>query len=201
MNEKTRLQAEIKAMQKYREEAKELIEKLNMSTKDVNVSADMEIERIKKRIEMDLAELSQYVSDDIYGTRSISVSKYVEKSGEYPLAHFKIQFGEKSYSVNESVGVTEYKIAIVENCHSYAAVYADGLWADNYPEVARHKRWGKERTINTVIEILCRNWNEIINGAYAEIKRAYKEDTERKLKDTLQKQENSVLRYETLSTV
>lgn len=201
MNEKTRLQAEIKAMQKYREEAKELIEKLNISTKDVNESADMEIERIKKRIEVDLVELSQYVSDDIYGTRNISVSKYVEKDGEYPLAHFEIRFNGKPYSVNESVGVTEYKIAIVENCHSYAAIYADGLWGDNYPDVARHRRWGKERTINTVIEILCRNWNEIINGAYAEIKRVYKEDTERKLKDTLQKQENSVLRYETLSIV
>lgn len=205
MNEKKKLQVEIKAMQTYREEANELIEKINMSIKDVNASADMEIERIKERIEKDLVELSQYISDDIYSTKRISLSKYVEKqksdSGEYPIAYFEIYFDGESYSVNESVGVTEYKIAIVENCHSYAAVYADGLWADNYPEVARCKNWGKGRTINTVIEILCQNWNEIINGAYIEIKRAYKEDTEKKLKDTLQKQENSVLRYETLSGV
>ncbi|MEE1256269.1 MAG: hypothetical protein UHN47_07125 [Lachnospiraceae bacterium] len=205
MNEKEKLQIEIKAMQKYREKANELIEKLNMSTREVNASADMEIARIKKRIEKDLIELSQYVSNDIPSTKRISLSHYVEKqkkdNREYPIAHFKIYFDGKPYSVNESVGVTEYKIAIVEECHSYAAVYADGLWADNYPEVARRRSWGKDMNINNVTEILCRNWNEIINGAYTEIKRAYKEDTEKKLKDTLQKQENSVLRYETLSGI
>ena len=205
MNEKTKLQTEIKAMQKYREEANDLIEKLNKATSTVNASADKEIKRIKKKIEKDLAELSQYVSNDIPATKTISLRNYVEKEqrdgGVYPIACFEIQFNGKPYSVNESVGVTEYKISIVEKHFSYAAVYADGLWADNYPEVANRKKWGDGRNINTVTEIVCRNWTEIINGAYEEIKKAYKDDTEQKLNSALKTQEDSILRYESLSNV
>ena len=202
MNPKTKLQAEIKAMQKYREEANDIIEKLNKSTSTVNASADKEIKRIKKRIAKDLEELRQYVSDDIYKTKTISLYNYVEKDDDgYPQASFEIYFDGKPYSVNSSVGVTEYKIAIVEKRSSYSAVYADGMWADDYPDAARQKNWGKNYNVNSIIEILCRNWPEMINGAYEEIKQAYKKDTEQKLNESLKKQEASMLRYESLSKI
>ena len=205
MEQKAKLQAEIKVMQKYREEADALINKMNASTEKVNISAEMEIKKIKERIEKDVLELKQYISDDVYSTRKISLYNYVEKekgsNGEYPIAHLEIQFREKVYSIDSDTGLEEYEIAIVETCHSYSPVYADGHWADEFPNVVRKRRWGKDRNVTAVIEILCRNWNDIINGAYAEIKRAYQNDTESKLKKALNAQEKAVLRYEALSNV
>lgn len=198
---KKKLQAEIKAMQKYREEAKELIEKINISTKETNKEIKEEIKRIKKQIEEDLNELVQYTSKEVPCTITINVYKYIEKDEEgYPKAHFEIQFGRKQYGIADTNPI-ECKIAIVEKFSSYAPVYGDGLWADDYPETAKKRRWGKSNSINEVIEILCRNWDSIINGAYEEIKKAYKEKTEYQIKEALKKQEETILRHETLSNV
>lgn len=48
------------------------------------------------------------------------------------------------------------------------------------------KNYGRDKNIQTVIEILCRNWDSILKGAYQKIKEAYRKDTEKKLQETLQ---------------
>lgn len=186
--QKNDLQAEIKSLQEYRKEAEILIEKINSVTAKMESDVVNDIERIKKQIVKDLKELFSYVSPDIYKTRSISVKDFVERDekGSYPLAYFSIEFGQKIYSMDSSTGVTQYEIAIMEDCHSYSAVYADGHWADEYPNVARLRNYGRNKNIQTVIEILCRNWDSILEGAYQKIKEAYQEDTEKKLLEALQ---------------
>lgn len=200
------LQAEIRSLQEYRKEAESLIMKMNSVTEKLNESADEEISRIKKKIEGDLKELSLYTSEEIYSTRHISVSEFVEKDkkGKYPTAHFSIQFGGDAYPVNREQGVAKYTIAIVEDCHSYSAIYADGLWADDFPGIAKMRRFGKNdngesRNINDVIEILCRNWDAILDGAYTKVKEAYNQDTEKKLKNAVKTSENANVRYSRLN--
>ena len=200
------LQAEIRSLQSYRKEAESLIRKMNSVTEKINESANEEISRIKKIIEKDLKELSLYVSEEIYSTKHISVSEFVEKDkeGNYPTAHFSIQFGYEAYPVDCEKGVAKYKIAIVEDCHSYSAIYADGLWADDFPGIAKMRRFGKNdngesRNINDVIDILCRNWDAVLDGAYSKIKEAYKKDTEKALKNAVKASENANVRYNRLS--
>lgn len=200
------LQAEIRSLQEYRKEAESLILKMNSVTEKINESADEEISRIKKKIEKDLKELSLYVSDEIYPTKHISVSEFVEKDkeGKYPTAHFSMQFGYDAYPVDCEKGVAKYKIAIVEDCHSYSAIYADGLWADDFPGIAKMRRFGKNdngesRDIKDVIDILCRNWDSVLDGAYTKIKEAYKKDTEKKLENAVKASEDANVRYSRLS--
>lgn len=196
------LQAEIRSLQEYKKEAESLILKMNSVTEKINESADEEISRIKKIIEKDLKELSLYVSEEIYSTKHISVSEFVEKDkeGEYPTAHFSIQFGYDAYPVDCEQGVAKYEIAIVEDCHSYSAIYADGHWADEYPNVARLRNYGRDKNIQTVIEILCRNWDSILEGAYQKIKEAYRKDTEKKLQETLQENTEVQIRRSRLNS-
>ncbi|MBT9841474.1 hypothetical protein [Blautia sp. MCC283] len=185
---KNDLQTEIKALQEYRREAESLIEKINSVTKKMENDVVNDIEKIKKQIAEDMNEMFSYVSPDIYETQSISVRDFVERDekGTYPLAYFSIKFGQKIYSMDSNTGLTPYEIAIMEDCYSYSAIYADGHWADEYPNVARQKNYGRDKNIQTVIEILCRNWDSILKGAYQKIKEAYRKDTEKKLQETLQ---------------
>ena len=164
--QKNDLQAEIKSLQEYRKEAEILIEKINSVTAKMESDVVNDIERIKKQIVKDLKELFSYVSPDIYKTQSISVRDFVERDekGSYPLAYFSIKFGQKIYSMDSNTGLTQYEIAIMEDCHSYSAIYADGHWADEYPNVARQRNYGRDKNIQTVIEILCRNWDSILEG-------------------------------------
>ena len=123
---------------------------------------------------------------------------FVEKNEKgYCAIALKIEFGQKSYSVDCNTGLTEYKIAIVEDGFSYSAIYGDGLWADDYPNVARLRRF-KRKNIYETIEVLCRNWDSILEGAYTKIKEAYQNDTEEKLKLTLTKLEDVSVRYSKL---
>lgn len=144
--QKNDLQAEIKSLQEYRKEAEILIEKINSVTVKMESDVVNDIERIKKQIVEDLNEMFSYVSPDIYKTQSISVKDFVERDekGTYPLAYFSIKFGQKIYSMDSNTGLTQYEIAIMEDCHSYSAIYADGHWADEYPNVARQRNYGRD---------------------------------------------------------
>lgn len=187
--QKKDLQTEIKALQEYRKEAEILIEKINSVTAKMESDVVNDIERIKKQIVKDLKEMFSYVSPDIYETQSISVRDFVERDGKgsYPLAYFSIKFGQKIYSMDSNTGLTKYEIAIVEDRYTNSAIYADGHWADEYPNIARQRNYGRDKNIQTVVEILCRNWDSILEGAYQKIKEAYRKDTEKKLQETLQK--------------
>lgn len=205
MNSISKIQSEIKAIQKYREEANKLISKINASVEKVNLSSEDQIKKIKKKIEKDLQELRQYASDGIYRTCRINLGKYVEKKPDtdYPLAYFEIVLNGVAniHDVDSDAGVSKYNVAIVESCHSYAPVYADGHWADEYPNTARIRNWGKNRNITEVIEILCRNWDSIIAGAYEEIKLAYQKDTEKQLEEALEQEEKAIIKHDALSAV
>lgn len=205
MNNISKIQSEIKAIQKYREEANRLINKINASVEKINLSSEEQIEKIKKKIEKDLQELRQYTSKDIYKTCRISLRDYVEKEPgtDYPLAYFEIILNSVAniHDVDSDAGVSKYNVAIVESCHSYAPVYADGHWADEYPNTARVRNWGKNRNITEVIEILCRNWDSIIAGTYEEIKLAYQKDTKKQLNEALEQEEKAITKYDALSTV
>ena len=206
MKEISKIQSEIKAIKKYREEANELIKRINNSVSEINSSSEMKIKVIKEKIAADVTELKTYMSEDIYTTKSISLYNYVEKeksaNGDYyyPLANFIIRFNCKCYSIDHEAIQSEYGIAIIENCHSYAPIYADGHWADEFPDIASVRNWGKQRNVIDLIEILCRNWNKIIEGAYTEIKLAYQKDTENKLHSTLKTEEDALIRYNALCT-
>ena len=205
MNNISKIQSEIKAIQKYREEANKLISKINTSVEKVNLSSEEQIKKIKKKIEKDLQELRQYTSKDIYNTCRISLRDYVEKEPgtDYPLACFEIVLNGVSsvYDIDSNAGVTKYDIAIKERCLSNSPVYADGHWADEYPDIAKSRKWGNNRSANDIIEILCRNWDSIIAGAYEEIKLAYQKDTEKQLKGALEQQEKAITKHDTLSAV
>lgn len=198
---KNDLQTEIKALQEYRKEAESLIEKINSVTERMESDVASDIERIKKQIVEDLNEMSSYASPSIYETQHISVRDFVERDekGYYPLAYFSIEFGQKIYSMDSNSGVTQYEIAIMEDCHSYSAIYADGHWADEYPNVARLRNYGGNKNIQTVIEILCRNWDSILEGAYQKIKEGYRKDIEKELKSTLQKNSEMQVRRSRLN--
>ena len=187
--QKNDLQAEIKALQEYRREADILIGKINSVTAKMESDVVNDIEKIKKQIVKDLKELFSYVSPDIDATQSISVKDFVERdeNGSYPLAYFSIKFGQKIYSMDSNTGLTQYEIAIVEDRYTDSAIYADGHWADEYPNSARQRNYGRDKNIQTVVEVLCRNWDSILEGAYQKIKEAYRKDTEKKLQETLQK--------------
>ena len=152
-----------------------------------------------------LQELRQYTSKDIYNTCRISLRDYVEKEPgtDYPLACFEIVLNSVAniHDVDSDAGGSKYNVAIVESCHSYAPVYADGHWADEYPNTARVRNWGKNRNITEVIEILCRNWDSIIAGAYEEIKLAYQKDTEKQLNEALEQEEKAITKHDALSVV
>ena len=190
--DKNKLQAEIETLKTYGKEAKLLIEKLNSITQEVNNAAEDEISRIKKKIETDLEELSKYVSDDISNTKEINISEYLDKTEEnYPVVYLNIQFGQKNYSPNERPSNDTYvrhDIAIVEPCSIYESgtCYADGEWSNSKKE---H------------IEILCRNWDKIIEGAYEKIKEAYKKDTEKKITNAIDSSEKANVRYSALSSI
>ena len=186
---KNELQIEIKTLREYRNEAESLIEKINSTTEKMESDITIDIERIKKQIIEDLNEMASYVSPDIYATLNISAGDFVERDESecYPLVHFSINFGQKIRSMDSDTGFTQYEIAIMEDCHSFSAIYADGHWADEYPNVASKRNYGRDKNIQTVIEILCRNWDSILEGAYQKIKEAYRKDTEKKLQKTLQK--------------
>lgn len=187
--QKNDLQAEIKALQEYRREADILIGKINSVTAKMESDVVNDIEKIKKQIVEDLKELFSYVSPDIDATQSISVKDFVERdeNGSYPLAYFSIKFEQKIYSMDSNTGLTQYEIAIVEDRYTNSAIYADGHWADEYPNIARQRNYGRDKNIQTVVEILCRNWDSILEGAYQKIEEAYRKDTEKKLQETLQK--------------
>ena len=106
MKEISKIQSEIKAIKKYREEANELIKRINNSVSEINSSSEMKIKVIKEKIAADVTELKTYMSEDIYTTKSISLYNYVEKeksaNGDYyyPLANFIIRFNCKCYSID-----------------------------------------------------------------------------------------------------
>lgn len=79
MKEISKIQSEIKAIKKYREEANELIKRINNSVSEINSSSEMKIKVIKEKIAADVTELKTYMSEDIYTTKSISLYNYVEK--------------------------------------------------------------------------------------------------------------------------
>ena len=199
---KNELQVEIKTLREYQNEAESLIEKINSTTEKMESDITIDIERIKKQIVEDLNEMSTYVSPDIYATRSISVSDFVERDekGSYPLAYFSIKFGQKIYSMDSNTGLTQYEIAIMEDCYSFSAIYADGHWADEYLNVASKRNYGRGKNIQIIIEILCRNWDSILEGAYQKIKEAYRKDTEKKLQETLQKNTEVQVRLSRLNS-
>ena len=198
---KNELQVEIKTLREYRNEAESLIEKINSTTKKMESDITIDIEKIKKQIVEDLNEMVSYVSPDIYATQIISAGDFVERDESecYPLAHFSINFGQKIRSMDSDTGFTQYEIAIMEDCHSFSAIYADGHWADEYPNVANKRKYGRDKNIQTVIEILCRNWDSILEGAYQKIKEVYRKDTE-KLQKTLQKNTEVQVRLSRLNS-
>lgn len=73
MKEISKIQSEIKAIKKYREEANELIKRINNSVSEINSSSEMKIKVIKEKIAADVTELKTYMSEDIYTTKSISL--------------------------------------------------------------------------------------------------------------------------------
>lgn len=66
MKEISKIQSEIKAIKKYREEANELIKRINNSVSEINSSSEMKIKVIKEKIAADVTELKTYMSEDIY---------------------------------------------------------------------------------------------------------------------------------------
>ena len=50
MKEISKIQSEIKAIKKYREEANELIKRINNSVSEINSSSEMKIKVIKEKI-------------------------------------------------------------------------------------------------------------------------------------------------------
>ena len=199
--DKKNLQAEIKAMQEYRKEAEELIEKMNHSVTELNRSSEKTIEQIKKQIEQDLEELSHYVSDEIYKTKDIPLSEFIERSPneDYPVCYFSIVFNQKAYRIDKAdFNQEHYSIAIVVSISNFP-IYADGKWGDAFPDVANTRNWGSDRDINDMIEILCRNWPALLEGAYKTICDAYKSNTELKLQDTMEKSVNARIKYEKIS--
>ena len=197
------LQTEIKALQEYRNEAESLIEKINSTTEKMESDITINIERIKKQIAEDLNEMVSYVSPDIYATLNIPLGDFVERDeeGNHPLANFFINFERRICSMDSDTGLTQYKIWIVEDCYSFSStIYANGHWANEYPNVASERNYGQGKNIQTIIEILCRNWDSILEGAYQKIKEAYQKDTDTKLLETRQKNTEVQVRLSRLNS-
>lgn len=195
---KLNIQQEIKVLQEYTAEANQLIEKINQSILRTEEASSLQINRIKKQIVEDIHELSQFTDKSIYGTYHISLSKYMEKDkdSKYPIAHFTLCLNNaKHKSIDCRTGTTDYHFCIIEDCHTYAPVYADGHWADEYPKVFN------ERFITNkdIIEVLCMNWDSLLIGAYEEIKKAYQKNVDCNLKNTLLKSEQSRVKFANLS--
>lgn len=188
------LQAEIKAIQEFGKEAENLINKMNASAEKINEASDLEVQRIKKQIERDLDELSLYISERV----DIDVSRAVEKNKNgYPLERFEIVSGYTCHSIDCLNEKSVYRIAIIESCYPYGTLYADGHWADEFPDVTQLRE--RRYDINSIIEILCRNWDFILEEVYKGLKFVYRREIEEKLKTAVARGGQANIRYSRLS--
>ena len=179
-NENTGIKAEIIAMQKYGREAAELISKINSSVEEVEKSKEEQLEILKKKIIEDLEELYSYADAHIYQTKSLNLYNYMPRiesrdGNSYPIANLEINFDKKNYVIDDDHGKAAYKIAVIENCHTYRPIYADGKFSTEY-------------CMQKALKAMFENWPELLAGAYAEMKKAYQQDTSKKLDEAVNAQ-------------
>ena len=186
------LKADIRAMHETEKDINDLVRKLDGDTETIDAQTDGALVLLKKKIMDDLAELESYTDPDIYWTRSLDIydsdDRYGIKEGkEYPSIHIKIQFGQEGYNFNKD-GTMKSGIAIYEQTHSYAPIYADGKFADEI-DGSYLRRYHQEASA-----AFYRHWPGILAIAYEKLREAYKTDIARKLDDAVNRKKRAYKR-------
>lgn len=113
--------------------------------------------------------LDLYDSDNKYG---------LNEDTPYPKIHPRIIFGgSKEYGFLRHDGPSEpAQACIMEYCHSYCAIFRDGVFAD---ENDRYDVGNKE------LEAFYRHWPAILVMAYERMLKAYKDKATKDLKEAM----------------